>query len=990
MEENLLKQALKMSAKLPYSLAFIIVFFLVIALLGDRIPQRFDPMLWLVVVLAFASLFWEIHNRRKLQQDAAKSEPDKPLEAAPEVIQPALSAAHKPVINQRDLYLLEMKNRWNRLRLPTRDGKDSDFGQRAIGLDQVYTHLDTTHRVDVDMNKGGDKKNAADLRPQRDAPQSAIGALAEASNGCLMLTGEPGSGKSTFARHICAELVNACTDSGYDWQSGLPGWTQQRAMLPVMLSLGAFARGHKDAALQLSELEQFLGRQAEVCDDLRGFAADLLVELKTHGGLVCFDGLDEVAESQRGRIRELIVMFAESHKRCHVLVTSRVHSYYAKAAWQFTQWDTRQIAPLSDAKMGEFIHAWYDAKAHFDMDKPEGFYPGKRDRLIQALRKRDRRGLHKLAQIPLLLTTMAIVHTDKELPNSRVEVFESCIDILLLYWERDRDAERLTILQKLDKYTASAETYLRRAMNALAYQTIDQQAGDDNRAVIGEGVLNSVLRQHFKGESQDDIVREFLAYCRDGNGLLLYSGEQKVVNAPETTPLEAIYVFPHSYFQEYLAAVNLQGMHYQDLDLIALAGQSDWREVMLFYLEQLTFLKGGQPGQIRWFIEQVLQRAEAVPASETGTTDGETAYKALELTIEYIARAGELAECDSACVQRIGDLLLAMIDSACLADDAVYRAAIGNHLARLGDSRAGVAVQPNPDSTLAIKQAMLPDIRWVSIPRNAALKLGHRVRAEPELVTDDDEFWERDDSLVVEAFELAAYPVTVAQYRLFVEAGGYEDEDLLASCWTDAGRAEVLDEEGRREPWGWSSQQAQDNHPVIGVSWYEAMAWCRWANTVMQPVLSAGAVLRLPTEAEWEWAARGQPGYRWPAGNDWKTCNNGDSGIGRTSAVGMFPAAAAAWPSADSPEGRIYDQVGNVWEWCLTKWQDQYSDAWQAGEWSEGYLSGDDWRVLRGGSWRHDASRCRGAARFWYGPGYGNYVRGFRCCVATSSLASAS
>ncbi len=303
----------------------------------------------------------------------------------------------------------------------------------------------------------------------------------------------------------------------------------------------------------------------------------------------------------------------------------------------------------------------------------------------------------------------------------------------------------------------------------------------------------------------------------------------------------------------------------------------------------------------------------------------------------------------------------------------------------LSDSRAGIALNTSTG---------LPELSWVAIEGNEALNLGTRLGTVPDKQASDSEQWPKGKTIQVQAFWMAAYPVTVAQYRAFVDDGGYQQEEH----WSKAGLA-WLKEESRQAPAYWDDVKwTADNLPVVGVSWYEAVAYCQWLNAKMDGQLGQYEI-RLPTEAEWEWAARGARGDIWPAGNDWQPCNTEEAGLQRSTPVGGFPQAARAvntdgmtnhWMPPGQAAEHIYDQAGNVWEWCLTKWQNEYSDAWQAGEWSEGYLSGDDLRILRGGSWRHDASWCRGAARDGDDPRGRSYGGGFRCCVATSSLASAS
>src|SRR5262249_56725196 len=98
-----------------------------------------------------------------------------------------------------------------------------------------------------------------------------------------------------------------------------------------------------------------------------------------------------------------------------------------------------------------------------------------------------------------------------------------------------------------------------------------------------------------------------------------------------------------------------------------------------------------------------------------------------------------------------------------------------------------------------------------------------------------------------------------------------------------------------------------DNQPVVGISWYEAVAYCRWLSA------ATGREFYLPSEAEWEKAARGLHGLIYPWDNEWRSgrCNSSEASIGRPSPVGSFPAGA-------SPYGAL-DMAGNVSEWCPTK-----------------------------------------------------------------------
>ena len=232
--------------------------------------------------------------------------------------------------------------------------------------------------------------------------------------------------------------------------------------------------------------------------------------------------------------------------------------------------------------------------------------------------------------------------------------------------------------------------------------------------------------------------------------------------------------------------------------------------------------------------------------------------------------------------------------------------------------------------------------------------------------------WEKPVHTVhLDAFFMDKYEVTNAEYKAFVDANPAWGKDNI-----EAGRfysGSYLDH------WtGTDYPAGKADHPVMYVSWYAAMAYAEWAGK------------RLPTEAEWEYAARGGlAGKKYPWGDTIFLADANYSypgGVDDTTPVGQYPANGYG----------LYDMAGNAWEWCL----DVHSDSFYAvSDDSRNPIAGEETiqelrenftsirlnhRVLRGGSWWHPEDFLRVADRDWGGSTYSDSYHGFRCARAVT------
>lgn len=266
---------------------------------------------------------------------------------------------------------------------------------------------------------------------------------------------------------------------------------------------------------------------------------------------------------------------------------------------------------------------------------------------------------------------------------------------------------------------------------------------------------------------------------------------------------------------------------------------------------------------------------------------------------------------------------------------------------------------------------LLAQLNFLPVPAGVATlglddKVVERfVKAAGEVWT---QFYARETpqhDIPVAAFDLARYPTTNGLYAQFMAEGGYDEP----AYWTPEGWAWRV-RTGRRQPRHWDEPRfAGEDRPVVGVSWFEALAVARWAS------VRTGRNVRLPSEAEWEWAAHGEntrSSYPWGGAFDPKKLNSGYSDANHTALKHTTPVGQFS-PAGDGPFGHA-DQLGQVWEWTNSLFRPY---PFRADDGREDRYAPEQ-RVMRGGNWADGKYVNRVTARYYYPPFYSSMTEGFR------------
>ncbi|MEJ5309552.1 MAG: SUMF1/EgtB/PvdO family nonheme iron enzyme [Anaerolineae bacterium] len=825
--------------------------------------------------------------------------------------------------------------------------------------------------------------------PDRDAPEVDVDLARVLSiPGHVVFLGQAGSGKTTVLRLIAAVLATqdpAALRAELGLESSPPPGSplspaaSPSLPIPIFVALREFEYACQQShtppyTRDVASLLRFMDDQFAKRNPGRvppGFVSGLV---RGGGAWVLLDALDEVADfDHRIAVRQTIEDLADAFPNNRFLVTARVAAYEhvnTRLDARFNLATVRDLTRAQWALMVERLYAGLERNAALAAE-----------RAAELLARIDAsETLQAMVKTPLMVWTATHIHyTNRKLPEQRAELYRAYVDILLgARLQEEEGAEAAQELRDARWPADDRRYYLIHAAFKVHEGAAQERVAaprQDAPVIVDETTLVkqilppimapmlmldlSTLRGRLQVESE---ARDFVKLMTERSGLLPAHPEG--------------YTFGHHLtLQEFLAALYLvEHLHGQERRafLAEHVGQSWWREVILLMAGSLL----RQPQQAQQFL---LQELGNLPG------DGDTpayglAWAGRALLEIPPARVGWHAGARDTLAKRLVQVLWRTPPTT----SVTARIEVGEVLGRLGD--------PRFSGELCLPEFIpLPGGEfWMGTDEAEAARLEQYFAYETPR-----------HKVYVDAFALAQVPTTNAMFARFIEAGGYRDPrwwvDAPKGFWRPEGTIKGWWGDERSQPAFWDDAHFNaPNQPVVGVTWYEAVAYCRWLTAMRND----GHIYRLPTEAEWERAARGlippsiPPGggeetspplggieggriYAW--GNTWQPnrANTKELNLERTTPVGIFPDGA-------TPEG-LLDMTGNVWEWC-NDWYDKAAYGKCARQIARNPAGPErgQYKILRGGSFYNEKAYARCAFRHWLNPARRIVNGGFR--VARGSL----
>lgn len=819
-------------------------------------------------------------------------------------------------------YKKGLRQKLNVVRLLS-DFEDDSGSKATLNLENIYIDLKTTPVNDKQIQKHGMDVHLLDRNNEPvDLTEQVV-----KHNRCVIL-GQPGAGKTSFVNRLLIRLID---------NEKLCDSQPKKSPIPLHIELRRLANWYETNSKQ--------GNSASLLWDYVEYALKdqtwdkALPEIRSQCEqgklLVVLDGLDEVPLELTKSITDITTNFIACNSQNHYIATCRTLSWNDEIQgtyhWKLSgDWTILPILNFDIDQIKQFIDIWYG-----ELTQCWKLSEQDRDNLQSGLLAAvQRERLEEISGIPLLLTVMALVHTQRgSLPDELAVLYKEAVEYLMKRWDTlSPDDERHRLTQILHEINHQEEDILRILAN-VAWEVHGGNLKKKGTADIPVALISEQLETlHPKPYEKKSWAAKMLDGMRLRAGLLAPVGGAK-----------DRFQFPHRSFQEYMAAKYLARIpesteEANDFSRILkrVAGKStQWRYVVQFAAGILASndITSSKARDLLRHLQSTKEKAQRSEAEWRRIWLAGVSLR--EIGVDRVqSQAPDL-------VTNIHSQLIELIEQGALSWRE--RAEIGDLLCHhdlFKDTRKGVLNHPT----------------W-QLVSSGDFTFGSDKTDKDAF---DDEYHRPRKLTMPHDYLVSRYLITVDQFRVYVEAGG-------------------------KKPDNWQAQLRYPNRPVVYVDWYQANQYCEWATTQLirhwnnlpQGFNSADCIVRLPTEAEWEYAARGNGGRIYPWGKTWSSEKAllGNSEYGHAASVGLFPQGKSPF--------QCYDMSGNVLEWTRSKWKG-YPYTKQHEKRNVIDESGDT-RVFRGGAFYDQARLGRCAYRNFYHPLSQGSVIGFRVIVSLAN-----
>ncbi|NTW69414.1 MAG: SUMF1/EgtB/PvdO family nonheme iron enzyme [Chlorobiaceae bacterium] len=758
----------------------------------------------------------------------------------------------------------------------------------------VSLSLSATSRCETRLH-AGDMQSEPEKEDRASTPERVMEFVFQ-HHPLLLVIGDPGSGKTTLLQYYAL----SCLDNGRHREFGF-----SEPVNVFYLPLRDLVKTEKGYASLPASLSLWAQKYFLEIDE------SLFREwLKEPSTLVLLDGLDEISDvHDRVAVCQWINYTVSGFANARFVVTSRSTGYRKGDGIELEASHLRaDIMDFTGAQQAEFLHLWFRAAFLGELppgsrddakwkSRQEQIALNKANAIIAYLAQDKNKSLRSLAGIPLLLQIMAMLWKDREyMPGSRVKLYDAALNYMLDYRDRRRGI-----------YPLLAAEDARRVLSPVSLWMQEELKKDEVDSAEMQLKMQEMLDTLYNSLPADEFCRNLV----DRAGVLVDYGSRE-------------YVFRHKSFREYLAGVQLvKNMHRPDYldDLVTHFGDDWWQEVFRFFIGYVEDAE---------LFDSFMQKLFDSPVTDSLT------QKQQDLLVTLVEEAPQ---------RKITALQKKLFDPKTTQNRQQY---ILECLKTIG------------------KQAALDTVRTFTETglKNVLLdKLG----AEYILLQGGSfTFSLTKKSEVVPDLYVAKYTVTNRLYRQFInylqsetvpESNARYKEKLQAMAKSIEGFSDFIQGKNDlamlfRSESDDDKRFNKDDQPVMDISWYAAKAYCLWLSMLEG---RTDDYYRLPTELEWEYAAAGKEGRKYPWGNAEPTAKlaNYNKNEGATTPVGRYPEGA-------TPEG-LYDMAGNVWEWM-----------------ENCYNNDKEIRALRGGSWYYITDYLRCVSRIFLIPAYRYFYIGFR------------